>query len=66
MQKNISKIFLITERLTSAIGGVARTEWAHLLVLYGAGQRAELALRPPAPTCVAAALRLGDAVPVGR
>lgn len=43
-RKTEVKSFLITERLTSAISGVARTEWAHLLVLYGARQRAKLAL----------------------
>lgn len=47
---------IITELLTSTIGGVARSKWAHLLVLYGARQWAELTLGPPASTCVAAAL----------
>lgn len=51
--------------LTSSIRGVAGSKWAHLLVLYGAGQRAELTLRPPASAHVAAALRLGHTVPVG-
>lgn len=50
---------------TSAICGVSRSKWAHLLVLNGARQRAELTLRPPAPAHVAAALRLGHTVPVG-
>ena len=54
-----------TVPLTSAVGGVSGSEWAHPLVLHGAGQRAQLALRPPAPACVAAALRLSHTVPVG-
>lgn len=51
--------------LTSSVSGVSRSERAHPLVLYGTGQRAELALRPPASAHVTAALRLGHAVPVG-
>lgn len=51
--------------LTPAVGGVARSQRAHLLELDGAGQRAELALRPPASADVAAALRFGHADPAG-
>lgn len=58
-------LIIRSELLTSAIGGVARSKWAQLLVLQGARQGAELALGPPASTCVAAALRLGDTEPVG-
>lgn len=50
---------------TSAVGGVPWSQRAHLLVLDGARQRAELALRAPASAHVAAALRLGHAVPAG-
>lgn len=50
---------------TPAVGGVARSERAHLLELDGAGQRAELTLRPPASAAVAAALGLGHADPAG-
>lgn len=35
---------IITVLLTSTICGEARSKWAHLLVLYGAGQWAELTL----------------------
>jgi len=51
--------------LTSAVCGIAGSKRAHPFVLYGAGQRAELALRAPASARVAAALGLGHAVPVG-
>lgn len=34
----------MTVALTSTVCGVARSKWAHLLVLYGARQRAELTL----------------------
>lgn len=50
--------------LTSTVCGVSRSKWAHLLVLYGAGEWAQLTLGPPASTRIAAALRLGHAVPV--
>lgn len=49
----------------SAVCGIAGSKRAHPFVLYGAGQRAELALRAPASARVAAALGLGHAVPVG-
>lgn len=56
---------VISELLTSAVSGVARSKWAQLLVLQGARQGAELALGTPASTCIAAALRLGHAEPIG-
>lgn len=49
----------------SAVCGVARSEWTHLLVLYSAGQWAELTLCAPASAHVAAALRLGNTVSAG-
>lgn len=56
---------IITVLRTSAICGVARSEWAHLLVLHGSRQWAELTLRPPTPARVAAALGLGHTAPAG-
>lgn len=56
---------VLLHALTSAVGGVARSQWAHLLVLQRAGQGAKLALASPPATCVAAALGLGHTVPVG-
>lgn len=50
---------------TSAVCGVAWSQWAHLLVLHGARQRAEFTLRAPTAAHVAAALGLGHAVPAG-
>lgn len=61
--KTYRSIFWLSS-LTSAVGGVSRAERTHLLVLYGAGQRAELTQRSPAAAAVTAALRLGDGVSV--
>lgn len=49
---------------TSAIGGVARSQGTHLLVVSGAGQGTQFAVTAPASAPVAATLRLGHHVPV--
>lgn len=49
--------------VTLAVSVVARSERAHLLVLGGAGQRAELTVGPPAAAPITTALGLPDADP---
>lgn len=49
---------------TSAVGGEPRTQWAHLLILCGPREGAELAAGAPSSAPVAAALGLGHQVPV--
>lgn len=44
---------------TSAVGGESRTERAHLLILCGPGEGAELAAGAPSSAAIAAALGLG-------
>lgn len=47
--------------VTLAVGGVSVAQRAHLLVLRGPGQRAELTVGPPAAAPVTTALGLPDA-----
>lgn len=49
---------------TSAVSGVSRTQGAHLLVVGGAWQGAQLTVGAPASAPVTAALGLGHQVPV--
>ncbi len=47
--------------VTLAVGGVSGAQRAHLLVVCGPGQRAELTVGPPAAAPVTTALRFSDA-----
>lgn len=49
---------------TSAISGEAGTKRAHLLILCGPGEGAELAAVAPSSAAITAALSLGHQVPV--
>ncbi len=50
-----------SRRVTLAVGGVSGAQRAHLLVVCGPGQRAELTVGPPATAPATTALRFSDA-----